>query len=227
MRRERGSAWLCYGLAVLAAIAGAALAARRYPGGFDWQYTVMSDLASRKHNPAGGSWFAAGLGLCAALLWPAVASIRQSAAPLRGAARIAFVALRIGLLFTVISALERIAFVHISDRIHKLHELLALLGFVGLYVGMNAFCIAALRRRDRSRWLHLAVMIVLFAIGLNLLALYIQTASLGWVDASWRTLGIPVWLSFAFWQWIAAATLLAAFGYLLASASLSVAWKNG
>ena len=40
--------------------AGFLMAARYYPGGFDWAYTVVSALASQKHNPEGSAWFSVG-----------------------------------------------------------------------------------------------------------------------------------------------------------------------
>ena len=40
---------------------GIPCAAVRYPGSFDWMYTVISALASRKHNPEGAAYFAAAL----------------------------------------------------------------------------------------------------------------------------------------------------------------------
>ncbi len=47
-----------------------------------------------------------------------------------------------------------------------------------------------------------------------LLWLYLTQRELGWVDASWREKGIPIWLSFAFWQWWMIASLWVGLGML-------------
>jgi len=47
--------------------------------------------------------------------------------------------------------------------------------------------------------------------------LWLGQRDVGWVDVAWRELGIPVWLSFAFWQWVAVALLWVGLGHLLMS----------
>ncbi|WP_455365429.1 hypothetical protein, partial [Kaarinaea lacus] len=42
--------WWYFGSALVLGI-GFIFAARYYPAGFDWVYTVVSALASQKHNP--------------------------------------------------------------------------------------------------------------------------------------------------------------------------------
>lgn len=53
----------------------------------------------------------------------------------------------------------------------------------------------------------LIVLTPLVAIAVVQLTLYLGQRDLGWVDTGWREMGIPVWLSFAFWQWLALAFL--------------------
>ena len=85
-RKARHIAWrfACVGYALATAVwaIGIERAAARYPGSYDWTYTVISALASRKHNPEGAAWFAGWLftigylhlnfwyGLLGLLVWP-------------------------------------------------------------------------------------------------------------------------------------------------------------
>src|SRR6187551_3084413 len=86
-------------------------AAARYPGAFDWAYTVISALASRKHNPDGAAWFAGAIAAAMACLWPVVVQLtRDGAAP-----RWVQAGLRIGVVCGVFVGLERLAFYHFSD----------------------------------------------------------------------------------------------------------------
>jgi hypothetical protein len=54
----------------------------------------------------------------------------------------------------------------------------------------------------------------LAAIAITQFWLYIDQRDLGWVDTGWRAMGIPLWLSFAFWQWLAIVTLWLGLGAL-------------
>jgi hypothetical protein len=213
---------LGYAVAVATFAAGVAIAAWKYPERpYDWQYVVVSDLASRKHNPDGGRWFAAALGFSMLALWPMVAYLRERSAltPAAGAPtrRRAWpiAALRAGILCGVAVAGERLVFRHLSDVVPKAHELLALAMFIGLYAGVLGLYASRVRHDRRARAAVLVVAAPLAAIGLTQLALYVGQRDLGWPDAGWRTMGIPVWWSFAFWQWLAVALLWLALGHLL------------
>lgn len=210
MRRARFStAALAFAAALALFAAGVGLAARYYPQPpYDWQYVVMSDLASRKHNPEGGRWFAALLGLSMLALWPVVTFLRQRRAwPI--------LALRAAIVCGIALAVERLAFTHLSDVVPKAHELLALALFVGLYAGVLGLYAERLRGERRALAAALAVVAPLAAIGLTQLALYLGPRDLGWPDPGWRTSGIPVWWSFAFWQWLAVGLLWVGLGHLL------------
>lgn len=203
-----------FAFAFVAFCAGAALSARGYPERpYDWMYVVMSALASRKHNPDGGHWFALGLAIAMLALWPVVRWLQARAAG--PTPRWPFRALRVAIACGVAMGIEWIAFDHLSDYVHKAHEALALGVFLGLYLGVLGLYLARLRRDPRA-WLGSALVLApLLAIGLTQLALYLDQRDLGWVDAGWRALGIPVWLSFAFWQWVAVAALWAGLGHLV------------
>ncbi|MBC2607039.1 DUF998 domain-containing protein [Pelagicoccus albus] len=216
MSRERTQkTWAWYWLSVLFVVAGGYLGARAYPGGFDWAYEVMSALASQKHNPEGGHWFAGGLALGMACLFPVgFLFLRESKEGKRREVWFSRVILG-GIFFGVLVGLERLFVYHISDVVHKAHEILALFCFLSLFIGILGLTLSRTGRSNLSRWSALWVVLPLMAIGLSQLALYFDQRDLGWVDTEWRTMGIPVWYSFAFWQWLAAVSLWISLGLLL------------
>jgi len=55
----------------------------------------------------------------------------------------------------------------------------------------------------------------LAAIFITQILIYFDQRDLGWVDHSWREMGVSPWLSFAFWQWLAVAFLWFGLGHLL------------
>lgn len=180
------------------------MAAWRYPGGFDWFYTVASALASQKHNPAGSAWFAGALSLAMVLLWRYASGLKLALGPLlHGAPQAAFTALRLGILSSGLLGLERWLIRDLSSWMYKAHELLAVLAFLGLYVGVSGLLMAMMWRNRTYVLPALLVLSPLLAIAVSQVWLYLEQRDLGWVDTHWRALGIPVWLSFAFWQWLA------------------------
>lgn len=193
-----------------------ALAAAAYPGGFDWQYTVMSRLASRRHNPDGSFWFSIGLAVSMLLLWPVVERIRPRA-PGAGSAT-AGIALRAGLVFAALVGVERTLFVHLSGVVDKGHEAMALLAFLCLYSGLLVVYVARIVSGEAGRWRSLAAMSPLLLVGVGSLGLYVLQRDTGWVKPGWRALGVPMWQGFAFWQWLMVAALWLAVAHLLATA---------
>jgi hypothetical protein len=100
-------------------------------------------------------------------------------------------------------------------RIPKGHEILALLAFVGLGIGTVELTFATIRsaflRRTHSsvpspRWLAAVVALpIVFPIllaGFAQAYVFYVLPELHWVNLSWRARGVPVYLSFAFWEWI-------------------------
>ncbi len=209
------AAWLGYGLGLAVFLLGIERAASAYPDSFDWTRTVVSALASQKHNPDGSAWFAGGLALAVALLWPATNRLRPPAGRWDGWARVSIVTLRAGLVFGMLVGVERLLIHHLSDLVRKGHEAIALLAFLGLYLGVFGLYVHRARQKTACVWAVLPVLVPLVAIGLSQLALYLDQRDLGWVDRDWREEGAPVWLSFAFWQWLAVAVLWGGIGHLL------------
>jgi hypothetical protein len=205
-----------YAAAVLAIALGIAIAFARFPGGYDWAYTVISKLASRRHNPDGAIWLCGGLLVAVLLLWRAVRPLGGRPGGERPGA--ALIALRAGLIGAGLLAIEGLFSVNLSSFIRKGHELLALLTLLALYGGVLGLYAGRIRRDRPFLWPALLVLLPLVAVGLSQLALYFDQRDLGWVDTSWRELGVPIWLSFAFWQWTAVALLGAGLGHLIATA---------
>lgn len=186
-----------YLASLLIMFVGLLLAAHHYPGGFDWPYTVASALMSQKHNPTGSFWFSASLSLSMLLLWPYVSSLKLGLSN----AKVFIYIIRTGLVFGMLVGAERLLIHDLSHWFYKAHEALALLSFFGLYLGILGLLIQTLLQQRDSRLPVLLAAIPLVAIGIQLFRLYLIQRELGWVDASWREKGIPVWVSFAFWQW--------------------------
>ncbi len=212
IRPSRALAWYSASLLVLSM--GSILAARHYPGGFDWPYTVASALASQKHNPTGSIWFASALILSMLLLWPYVSALKKQIGQSTPATEFIFGALRIGLICGVLVGMERLLIYHLSDWIYKAHETLAILFFLGLYFGILGLLVQVMLRQRIYVIPVLLVVMPLMAIGISQIWLYFDQRDLGWVDTSWREMGIPFWLSFAFWQWLAVGFLWTGLGLL-------------
>ena len=211
---NKNSAFGWYLASVLVMCCGTVLAAYYYPGEFDWVYTVASALASQKHNPAGSFWFAGALTAAMVLLWPYVTALRTRLFSSIPHAGFVIGALRMGLLCGALLGIEKLYIRDLSGWVYKAHEILALLAFFGLYAGVLGSLVQAMRRK-KIYFIHLTLIVgPLLAIGITQFLLYVDQRNLGWVDAGWREMGIPFWLSFAFWQWLAIVFLWLGLGLL-------------
>jgi hypothetical protein len=192
------------------------MAVASFPGGFDWVYMVISKLGSGTHNPAGGLWLSGSLLAAVCLLWPVAGLLERGAA--HGGRRLgmAIAALRVGLIGGAFLGLEGLLALELTRIARKGHEIVALVTFVALYVGVLGIFLHRIRRAASPVWPALLVVLPLCAVGVSQLALYFDQRDLGWVDPSWRAMGIPFWLSFAFWQWAAVGLLGIGLGYLVA-----------
>ena len=207
-RRWRTAAW-AFALALATFATGVVVAAQLFPDPpYDWMYRVVSELASRKHNPQGGYWFSIALALSMLALWPVVSRLRDTV----GGRRWPIFALRAGILFGLAVGIERLTFVRFSSLVDNGHEALAVCAFAGLYTGL----LGLYGQRIRRGWTGaLVVAAPLAAIFVTQVAIYFDQRDLGWVDHRWREMGVSQWLSFAFWQWLAVALLWVGLGHLL------------
>jgi hypothetical protein len=200
-------------LGVLAFWAGMSAAGRSYPLEYDWRYTTISSLVYPDRNPSGYLWARGGMLLCAlaGLYWTAVLVRRAKQS---GVARrpIGIWVLGLGYLCMMCCALlpeQRLG-------IPRGHDLLALAAFVGICAGTVH---SSYKVVERSAWvgklpgsprLHASIVagVALSPIALAALAqTYVSHAlpALPWVNLTWRARGVPVYLSFAFCEWVACA----------------------
>jgi len=211
--RVRAYGWYLASVSVL--ILGFWLSARTYPGGFDWRYRVASALASHLDNPAGSDWSAIGLGLAMLLMWPYVSAARKRMeAGATTWTRVAFRVLRFGLAFGMLVGLERLLIRDLSTDVPKGHEILALLAFFGLDIGVFMLLAQAIVRRRLYAVPALLILLPLIAVAFNQFWLYLAQRNIGWVHTDWKRLGIPLWFSFAFWQWQAITFVMLGLGLL-------------
>lgn len=203
-----------YALATAALSTGAFLAAHEFPGGYDWPYTVMSALASAKHNPDGGAWFASGLIVAMVLLWPGARYLKAQS----NGTGWSHPALSVGLFAGALVGAERLFVFHLSSLLPKAHEILALVCFVALYAALLGLTLQRARQHRRHRWAAVIIVLPMVAIGVSQAVIYLGQRDLGWVDRRWRDLGVPVTMSLAFWQWLAASALWLGLGHLIVTA---------
>jgi hypothetical protein len=216
--RNRALQW--YLAALLVFSAGIAAAAWHYPGGYDWVYTVATSLGSHERNPEGRAWMAGALCLSMVVLWPCVAALEQRLRPsASGAGRLAIGALRFALVCFALLGAEGLLIRDLSKMVFKGHELLALAGFLGAYLGILTLLAHLILRQRLYTLPALLIASPLLAIGITQLWLYFEQRGLGWVRPNWREMGIPIWLSFAFWQWLAIGFLWAGLGLLVLAGS--------
>ena len=193
---------------------GSIMAAQYYPGGFDWFYTVASALASQKNNPTGSVWFAGSLSLSMLLLWLYVSSIKTGLDAILPSAGFAITSIRFGLVCGFLLGAERLLIYDLSHWIYKAHEILAFVTLLGLYVGILGLLLQFIHLKKSNIFPVLLIVTPLVVIGITELWLYLEQRDVGWVDTLWREKGLPIWLSFAFWQWLAIGLLWTGLGLL-------------
>jgi hypothetical protein len=198
----RPRAWWWYIASISVLAFGFWMSAQYYPGGFDWRYRVASALASRLDNPRGSYWSAAGLGLSMILMWPYVSAVkRRMNASANAWTRFAFGALRTGLACGMLLSGERLLIQNLSSLITKGHEIVALATFFSLDIGVFILLVQALVRRRIYAVPALLILLPLLAVAFNQFWLWLAQRDIGWIHTDWKRLGIPLWFSFAFWQW--------------------------
>lgn len=208
-------------LGVLGLWAGILMAGWSYPSEYDWRYMTISRLLSPERNPAGYLWGSGGIVLCGlcGLWWTSGLARRWTHARADGPAGIR--PMQIGYVgMACASALPRWL-----ERVPKGHEMLALFAWSSLLLGMMCLMFQTMERAAPRRTgtcvgsprfyaavlMGTAVLPILLA-GFALGYVYFVLPQLPWVNLSWRARGVPVYLSFAFWQWI---TLLVLSAYMV------------
>lgn len=189
------------------------MAGWRYPSEYDWRYITMSSLLYPDRNPNGYLWAWAGIVLCALGGLYSTLGLAQDwpQRDTRGLS-VGLWALGLGYISMVCCALlpERIL------RIPKGHEALALAAFIGVCIGLAHLTFTTVQRRARTRGLPgaprvyagiLAGLLMAPALLAGVAQAYVSIArpTLPWVSLAWRARGIPVYLSFAFWEWVTGA----------------------
>lgn len=221
---KRSTALWIFAFAFSVKLAGIFAGVHFFEGGFDWQYRVMSSLASQIDNP-GGYWaFCAGIGVSFASVFCLAGFL--DARLHSGSPRLASVSaqvFRFGALAGFAVGAER-GFIHnISSMFYKSHEAIAAVAFFGVFLGILGFSACWFRRQHENFFsrgtlaLLLAIAPFAGAAGSQLL-IYVKFRGIGWVSPYWRELGIPVYLSFAFWQWLASLGAFLSMGVLVAIA---------
>ena len=197
-------------LGLLAFWIGMILAGSNYPGGYDWPYTTISSLLYSERNPGGFLWARGGIGLCGVcgLYWTAWAARNRK----RGTVLqvVGICTLGCGYLCMMCCA--------VFPDIPRGHDAVALAAFVSLCVGAALTSFELIHQKARQRrlavapWL-LACTVAGLAFAPVLFAAFTQAyvsralPTLPWVSPAWRSRGIPVYLSFGFWEWVTCAVL--------------------
>jgi len=226
--------WVSCVTAALGALAfwgGMWLAAQQYPSGYDWQYMPVSNLLSPSRNATGYLWASAGMVACSlcGLCWTAAVA-RRSKRSSAGDRPSGIRTLQFGYL-CMMTAVLLSRWLH---RIEKGHEFFAVLAFAGLLIGMIRLMYQTIERTLRGRMRGFrrharlyAAILANTAVFPILLAGFIQVyvryvfPELPWVNPSWRTRGVPVYLSFGFWEWVTCA-MLSAYMVILAMVAPAV-----
>lgn len=195
------------------------MAARRYPSEYDWRFITISRLGYADRNPDGYRWAWGGLMLCAlgGLCWTAIL-LRDWRRNGTGRRPVGIGALALGYVSMVGCASLPGGF----PLLPRGHDILAVTAFFGVCIGIMQITFQVTERSLRPRTRGLLLSPRLYAgllAGLPLLPILIAAATqayisharpdLPWVGLEWRVLGAPVYLSFAFWQWITCAVFSA------------------
>jgi high affinity Mn2+ porin len=202
--------------------AGLWMASRRYPSEYDWRYMTISSLLYPDRDPGGFLWAWSGLLLCAlgGLCWVAVL-FQCSSAERRGVRSSGIWSLALGYFCMISCAVW-------PGRLLDLprgHDLLALLAFVGICIGtVQLTYLAVLRRMRRRALAGLVAGVVLLPLLLEAITQADVSRTfphLPWVGLEWRARGVPVYLSFAFWEW-STCVMLSAYTMSLSMATMRI-----
>lgn len=212
--------WFWFPLATLCFVCGAVISAYCLEGTFDWRYRTLSSLSSATSNPHGYAYCCLGLMVFFTMGLPLCGYVSVRFAPIAPkTAWFSSRALKVGFLGVIAVGLERLFAPSISLHIHKAHEYMSIVTFCGLLLGIAGYWICLTRwllnERQWPVWALSALSLFsvgpIIGTGLSQAYLYFVPNNLGWVGPDWAELGVPVYLSFAFWEWL---TCVGIFVYL-------------
>jgi hypothetical protein len=206
-------------LGLVAFWGGLLIAVWRYPAEYDWRYMTLTSLLSAAHDPAGHLWASGGIALCGVcgFCWMQLLAWRWWDEGARGRLSDARLLQAGALLMAAAVVLPQGLL-----GIRKAHEILVVFAFSCWCIGMVRLLFRAIEQalqrrmqgsiRRKRRYAALiggiAALPVLLA-GAAQAYVYYALPALHWVSLSWRSQGVPVYLSFAFWEWITCAVLSA------------------
>ena len=179
---------------------GLCLAARRYPSEYDWRYMTISSLLYSDRDPEGHGLAQTGVVLSglAGLAWALALAARRPTWIL---------AFGYGCMAVAAAVPQGLG------HIRKSHEVLSVAAFLALCIGLARLTVATgsgspvtvRRRTPRARLLAALAFAPIALAAVSQAYVYGAQPHLPWVSLAWRARGIPAYLSFAFWQWIACA----------------------
>jgi hypothetical protein len=192
-------------------------AERHFPGEFDWRYMTVSRLLSERDNPPGYGWGIVAIEGCgiAILLWTLLVSYVSSRTDAATQPAPGLRVLRWGGVCTMGSGLVPLRLASLP----KLHEMLTLVAFICLCFGVvrtvhdraRRFVVRQAWGTWRARLVNGVVSGLLGApialAGLAQAYIFYLRPDLHWVGLEWRARHIPIYLSFAFWEWLTFALL--------------------
>jgi hypothetical protein len=203
--------WFWYPLASSCFVAGSVIAAHFLEGPFDWRYGTLSSLSTASTNPHGYAYCCLGLMVAFTMGLPLCGYISVRFAPIAPrAAWFSSRALKVGFVGVVAVGAERLFAQSHPLHIYKAHEYLSIVTFFGLLLGIAGYWICLTRWLLHERrwpvWALSALSLVsvgpILGTGLSQAYLYFVPNDFGWVGPDWAELGVPLYLSFAFWEWL-------------------------
>jgi hypothetical protein len=207
-------------LAAAVFMSGGVASAYQFDGPFDWRYRTLSSLSSEVTNPAGYAYCCFGLIVSFAIAIPLCGYFRARVEPITPKlAYLSCVWLRVGFIGAIGVGLERYFSQSLALQVGKTHEYISLITFIGFALGLTGFSLGLIiwlvREREWPVWALAGCFVAssapILGTGISQGYLYFVPNELGWVSPHWAEMGVPVYLSLAFWEWLLSAAI---FSYL-------------
>ncbi|HME56327.1 MAG TPA: hypothetical protein VKM55_29275 [Candidatus Lokiarchaeia archaeon] len=186
-----------------------------FPTAYDWRYMVLSALSEPGDNPAGYLFPTIGMTIAGLLMIPFPGYYQKKLGKIcRGSTGV-------GSFFMIVAIVGMIGLSTISlvvTGIKNFHEILAGLAFIGIiFAGSFYGCPIIKDNAKGAKQFNMRLfrisMIVMWSpvVGMAASALYIAIVNppWSWTGFSWIAMGVPPWMSFAFWEWLLFVAVLA------------------